>query len=419
MNNAMAAPSPRDPQGGEAPTTLMLVLPLPLYSVRGARMIDAQARNGICRWLDNFDRIIYCLPLLEVESAPADAVPLDEAGFSGRVTIEALPNRRHLGGFMTALPATAARLDRLIDRATHLSFAIGGLFGDWAAVAALRAAKKKRKFSVWTDRVESAVTAFHASRSTGAKRLYWTGVAFAMKHYERLVISRAAVGLFHGADCYAAYAQFNPASHIVHNIHLSETARIDPEELARKQRRTGTRYRIVYAGRAHADKGVSDWIATLALLANATIDFTATWYGDGPELEMARSAVAAAGLDQRVDFAGALKDRDAMMRHIREADIFLFCHKTPESPRCLIEALISGTPIVGYGTDYSRDLIAEDGGGVLTEGDPATLAAALIALCGNRQELAALMGQAARSGHHMTDTGVFRHRSDLIKAATV
>lgn len=418
MNDAMAM-SPRDTQRGAAPTALMLVLPLPLYSVRGARMIDAQARNGILRWLDNFDRLLYCLPLLEVEAAPADAIPLDEAGFGGRVTIEALPNRRHIGGFMMALPATAARLDRLIDQATHLSFAIGGLFGDWAAVAALRAAKKKRKFSVWTDRVESAVTAFHASRSTGAKRLYWGGVAFAMKHYERMVISRAAVGLFHGADCYAAYARFNPESHIVHNIHLSETARIDAEELERKQRRTSERYRIVYAGRAHADKGVSDWIETLSRLARADVEFTATWYGDGPELESARAAVTAAGLDQCVAFAGALKDRDAMMQHIREADIFLFCHKTPESPRCLIEALISGTPIVGYGTDYSRDLTAEDGGGVLTEGDPEALAAALIALCGDRRRLAELMGQAALSGHHMTDTGVFRHRSDLIKAASV
>lgn len=408
-----------DGRGERISTTLMLVLPLPLYCVRGVRMIDAQARNGICRWLENFDHLLYCLPLLEVDAAPPSAIPLDEESFGGRVTIEALPNRRVFGGFMRALPSTSARLDGLIDQATHLSFAIGGLFGDWAAVAALRAAKKKRKFSVWTDRVESEVTRFHASRSKGAKRLYWTGVAFAMRHYERVVISRAAVGLFHGADCFAAYSKFNEHSHIVHNIHLSETARIGPAELESKQRRTSESYSIVYAGRAHADKGVADWIDALAGLASAKVDFVATWHGDGPELEAARAAVSAAGLDGRVSFPGALQDRDQMMRHIREADIFLFCHKTPESPRCLIEALISGTPIVGYGTSYSRDLVAEHGGGVLTDADPAALTAALEKLCGDRARLARLMGDAASSGYHMTDTSVFKHRSDLIKVASV
>ena len=44
----------------------------------------------------------------------------------------------------------------------------------------------------------------------------------------------------------------------------------------------------------------------------------------------------------------------------------MFCHKTPESPRNLIEALVSGAPIVGYDSPFPRDLIAAHGGGVLT-----------------------------------------------------
>ena len=52
------------------------------------------------------------------------------------------------------------------------------------------------------------------------------------------------------------------------------------------------------------------------------------------------------GLTQ-ITFLGGL-DHDQLLRELKARDVFVFCHKIPESPRCLIEALQCGVPIVGY-----------------------------------------------------------------------
>ncbi|WP_375427107.1 glycosyltransferase [uncultured Sphingomonas sp.] len=399
-------------------STLLLVLPLPVYGSGENGLIDRQAHNGIHRWLDNFNSLIICMPALGVEVAPADVVALRESDFDGRVRVIRLPNSRAPLSFARSLRGVSAILDELVDQSTHLSFAIGGLFGDWAAIAALRAHRKGRTFSIWTDRVESEVTRFHASTSRGVRRIYWSAIAFAMKRYERLIVRRATIGLFHGADCYAAYARFSRAPHLVHDIHLGESDRIAPAELDAKIARPNGPLRIIYAGRAHAEKGIFDWIETLSTIARRGVEFTAHWYGDGPALEAARVAVSSAGLDQSIFLPGAIYDRELLLRKIREADIFLFCHKTPESPRCLVEALISGTPIVGYDSAYPRDLIKRHQGGMLTEGEPQRLADVIERLAIDRSMLASLIRTAGADGHPFNDTEVFRHRSDLIKAAT-
>jgi glycosyltransferase involved in cell wall biosynthesis len=96
--------------------------------------------------------------------------------------------------------------------------------------------------------------------------------------------------------------------------------------------------------------------------------------------------------------------------------VFLFCHNTPESPRCLIEALIAGTPIVGYDSAYAADLIKEAGGGVLVPiGATARLAQSLTDLAKDRTTLAGLMTAARQDGLPFDDVTAFAHRSELIK----
>jgi glycosyltransferase involved in cell wall biosynthesis len=396
----------------------MLVLPLPVYRSPEGLFIDAQAYNGLHHWLTNFGKMILCLPELPIASAPANVVPLPPEAFDGRYRIVCLPDRRRPIGFFRDLASVTRTLDAALDESTHRCFAIGGLFGDWGAVAALRAHRKRLASSVWADRVESQVTRFAAQHSHGPRKLLRLSTAIAMKYFERAVIRRTALGLFHGADCYEAYARFSASPHIVHNIHLSSSARISPDALAAKVEHRRGPMRIVYAGRAHAEKGVLDWVETLRRIAAQGVAFDATWYGDGPDLAAARAAVSQAGLERQIAFPGAMHDRSALMRALREADMFLFCHKTPESPRCLIEALISGTPIIGYDSAYPRDLIHKHQGGRLTEGNPTALADAVVGLTADKMALGALTRNAAADGYPFTDEEVFRHRADLIRAAT-
>ncbi len=400
-----------------APDSLLLVLPLPIYAVGNTLYLDTQACNGLRLWLENFATVTLCCPVLNVTEPPAMTSDVTELLPTKALEIHCLPAAWTPGGFVRHLPRTRTLLRDLIARATHLQFAIGGLWGDWGAVAALLAARDGREAAVWTDRVESQVMAFQARQYSGVRRLYRRLNAALAVRLERYVIRRSAMGLFHGMDTYHAYAQHSRDGHLVHDVHLGADSRILPEDLALKlMRPTGRTIEIVYGGRVHPDKGVADWIETLALLVVSGTKFRATWFGDGSELASARESVARLGLGGHISFPGPSADRDALMRAFRAADLFLFCHKTLESPRCLIEALLSGTPIIGYDSPYPRDLIAAHGGGVLTGGSPAALAAALNAIAAAPDRLAPLTEAAAKDGHPLIDADVFRHRSELIKS---
>jgi colanic acid/amylovoran biosynthesis glycosyltransferase len=400
----------------EPVSSLLLILPLVVHQRDGRVFIENQAGNGLAQWLRHFARMTLGVKLAAGAAPPAGSVAIDTLGLGDRLSVVLLPTAWTPLGHLRAYPSIRRRLRDLIDRHDYLQFALGGAWGDWGAVGALLAAKKERKASVWTDRVESEVMRIEAQRFTGLKRLYRGMNARLARSLERRAISRSTLGLFHGNDTFNSYRGFSPHPFLVHNIHLKPADRIPDERLSAKiaAAREGV-LDIVYAGRVHPDKGVTDWIETLRLAADAGVPFRARWFGDGPQLDEARATVDRLGLADRISFPGQLVDRDALLEALRDAHVMLFCHLTPESPRCLIEALVSGTPIVGYGSAYPEDLIAEHGGGVLTAMAPAALARELVRLDGDRAVLAALIGQAAQDGRDMNDEAVFAHRAHLMK----
>jgi glycosyltransferase involved in cell wall biosynthesis len=119
----------------------------------------------------------------------------------------------------------------------------------------------------------------------------------------------------------------------------------------------------------------------------------------------------------RVSFPGAEKDHKRILQHLKQADLFVFCHLTPESPRCLIEALMSGLPIVGFESAYALDLLeGKPGGRFVPMGADAELADHVLAILGNEQELARMTQAARLAGSEFSDVAAFRRRSDFIKA---
>ena len=218
-------------------------------------------------------------------------------------------------------------------------------------------------------------------------------------------------------DCYKAYASYSSNPHVVHDIHIEADARISDHELNKRLSRSTGPLRLVYAGRVHSDKGVLDWIDALAIAARDGVDFTATWFGGGPELDAARARIHQLGLASKVVFPGPL-DLPQLMRELRTFDAFVFCHKTPESPRCLMEALICGLPIIGYDSSYARDLI-QNGGGMLSPiHDPRSLARSLFAIQ-DRATLSHLSRCAAIDGQKFTAESAFCDRSRLMKTIRI
>lgn len=398
--------------------SLLIYAPVPLVRTPDGLYLEDQACNGLRLWTEHFDRLTTMHPVSD-GPLPESWVPITSVGKNlDRIEVLPLPMAYRPDQFLRHYRATRNLIRKEIGKADYLAFSIGGLAGDWGSVAAWQAHRAGRDFAIWTDRVESEVV----RRTASSGDLWRRRMRARLEHrpmwwWEQFIIRRAALGLFHGKETFDTYAPYCRQPQLVHDIHIKAAEHIPVTELAAKQDSAGQGpLRIVYSGRASAMKGPQDWVAVLAALDGAQVDFQATWLGDGPELADMQARVAQAGLEKRVDFAGFVRDRAAVFKHLREAHVFLFCHKTPESPRCLIEALVSGTPIVGYDSAYPADLIAAHGGGHLVPlGDVPALSAAVAELAQDRKRLGDMIGRAFLDGQGYTDDAVFRHRCDVIK----
>ena len=404
---------------GGAGASLLIFAPVQLYrGADGRLMLENQACNGLRLWAENFDRVIAVMPLVEGPVPPA-WVPLEAVGPGlARIEIETVPIAWRLRPFLKALPAVRRKFRARIAEADYCGFSLGGLVGDWGAVGCQVAHAMGRPFFVWTDRVESQVERGTARTAPTLRRRLKARLTWrAMAALERWAIRRADLGLFHGRETFEAYAPYSRDPQLVHDIHIRKQDRIGPEALAAKVAAAGAGpLRIAYVGRADAMKGPLDWVAVLERLAAKGVDFRAEWLGNGDEVPAMAARIAAAGLGERVALRGFVADRAAVLEAYRGAQVFLFCHRTPESPRNLIEALVSGTVLVGYDGAFARDLIQAQGGGVLRPmGDIEGLAGVLADLAGDRARLAALIGRAAADGAPFNDEDVFRHRSELIR----
>lgn len=397
--------------------TLLIYAPVPVYRTDGAIFVEDQAINGLRLWSQHFDEVIVMFP--EAPGPPPQgwspvtpgAAPLE------RVRIETLPMAYRPDQFLRHLGPTRRRIKELIGEAHYVSFAIGGLFGDWGAVGCLVAHAQHRPYGVWTDRVESEVTRRMSESGSLKSRLRARLYHRPMAMLERHVISKAHLGMFHGKETYDAYAPWCVNPHVVHDIHIAVSDHISEAQLARKVASAAEGpLRIVYAGRADPMKGPLDWVSILIGLHARDVDFRATWLGDGSEFEAMQTRIAEAGLSDRITMPGFVTDRAQVLDAYREAHVFLFCHKTPESPRAPIEALISGTVLVGYDGAFVRDLTERRQSGLFRPiGDLEGVTEDLALLAQDRAGLAKRMEDACCDGAPFDDVSVFKHRCDLIK----
>ncbi|MFV0244049.1 MAG: glycosyltransferase [Qingshengfaniella sp.] len=396
---------------------LLIYAPVPVYRQDGVDFLERQAANGLRLWAQNFAGVISMNPQAPGPPPPGWVPATEIAPWLDRVRMEPIPMAYRPDHFLRHLWPARHRIGALIDEARYLSFAIGGLFGDWGAVACYMAHRRGRPFAVWTDRVESEVTRLEMAAQRARTRWRARLTHGPMARMERDVIKKAPLGLFHGRETYDTYASYSRNPHLVHDIHVAAENHIPPDRLARKIATAGVGpLRIIYAGRAEPMKGPLDWIETLIALEAQGVPFQATWLGDGSERPEMMARIAAAGLDHCIATPGFVSDPSVVLEALRDAHVFLFCHKTPESPRSPIEALISGAVLVGYDGGFVRDITAErQSGRFVAIGDRDGLVAELAALDRDRDRLAGLMHLAVEDGAPFDDVTVFRHRSDLIK----
>ncbi|HBB31979.1 MAG TPA: hypothetical protein DDZ80_04630 [Cyanobacteria bacterium UBA8803] len=402
---------------------ILLVMPVPFRKIEGQLGFDQQTCKGLVRWAENFEQVVMACPTLPEDMAAKTAPittwqPISDLPCAERVELVELPYAYKLPDFIQTYKSTRQLLKAKIQECQYLCFGIAGLIGDWAAIAGLEAIKLGRAYCIWADRVEYEVIRRTWKELPLKRRIKEFVTLPLIKPYQRYLLSRCDLGLFQGQDCYTAYSLFCKQPHCVYNVHTQKSDQIDALSLDNKLKSvlSNEPLRICYAGRAAEMKGPLYWLRVVHRVCQAGVNLQATWLGDGPLLPQMKELVRELNIANRVNLLGFVDDHHQILQVMRENHIFLFCHKTPESPRCLVESLVSGCPIVGYGSPYSEGLIYPHGGGAFVPlNNWQKLGDLLVELNSDRARLSQLIKTAALSGQKFDQETVFQERSNLIK----
>lgn len=403
-------------------SSLLLEIPVPFSRTEGGKyLVESQALNGLRCWSDNFERLTVCAPVIPESQANQASIQWADpsALLSERnIKFEPLPWGYHPLDYLLHRKSVTQRFRSLINDHNYLCFSNLGDVGAWGNIAAGVARQLNRDYSLWFDWVIHEMP--QPTNTSILKQLRQYISRHNSKYQTYKAIRGCSLGLFHGKTVFDAYSPICKESHVVHDIHMNKRDAISDDALSDKIASIKTRsdLRIGYVGRVHPMKTPDEWIEVIqqAKQKLGAHRLHATWLGNGPLLEHAVGKVMTDGLENNINFAGFVSDRESIRSFLQQIDVFLFCHVTPESPRCLIEALISGTPIIGYESSYARDLVGDRGGALLSDiHDTQTLADYLYHLAEHREELSLLVEAAATSRALYNDEAVFEHRSHLIK----
>ena len=150
---------------------------------------------------------------------------------------------------------------------------------------------------------------------------------------------------------------------------------------------------VIAAGRLSPEKGFGVLIDAAARVCadNPAVGFVL--FGEGDERAALEAQVAARGLTRRFRMPGFTPDLD---RTLPWADVVVLSSFTEGLPNVLLEASAAGVPVVGTAVGGVPEVIADgETGYVVPPRDPATLAAKLTRLLGDR-DLRRAMGDAGR-----------------------
>ena len=140
-----------------------------------------------------------------------------------------------------------------------------------------------------------------------------------------------------------------PDGGIVSSLVVPDEIRMPPgEEPGRPggQRRT---FRLVYAGRLAAGKGVEDLFGAVAALVSGAagpgLDVELDLLGDGPARPGLEREAARLGLASRVTFAGHIADRAVYLERMSRADLFVTASPAEGFPKTVLDAMAVALPV--------------------------------------------------------------------------
>jgi glycosyltransferase involved in cell wall biosynthesis len=136
---------------------------------------------------------------------------------------------------------------------------------------------------------------------------------------------------------------------------------------------------VLYVGRLDREKSVDRVLAAFERVAGTVPRARLVLVGQGTQGEELRRTAARLHAGGRITFAGVCPHQD-LPTHYRAADLFLFASETETQGLVLAEAAACGLPAVAVDAPGSAEVVHDGDTGLLTKGDPATLAEAAIGL---------------------------------------
>ena len=398
---------------------LLLVIPPVVRVVDGIYEVEADFSNNVRMYLKNFDHVTFACPTISTEkdSGIIRSLPLCKIQNCDRLSYISLPYAYREDRYLRHYLATKKLLISEITKADYLLFSPHAKY-DWSALANLLAIKMKRSYGFESDWDQASVARFNLQTMPfGLKKIrkiIWT---YSLSNTLRKCLSNSSVALLQGQDVFDAYKDVAPNPQKVLNVQVSPEDYI-PSALLKSKRASieeGKTLKISYAGRMISMKGPLDWLRAIGRACEADVNLQATWYGDGTLMPQMLEEIERLGITKNVNLAGIVS-REEIMTNLHKTDIFLFCHMTGKSPRCLGEALAAGCSLIGYGTAYSRDLVRTYGGGEFTNiGNWQALAEIIRSLDRDRSRLSRLVKSASASGKLLDRDTAIQNRIEHVK----
>ena len=155
------------------------------------------------------------------------------------------------------------------------------------------------------------------------------------------------------------------------------------KESIRRKFRCGEGPLLIFVGRLVHEKGIQDYIDTVAILSKELPEISALVIGEGPDRHTFEAHAEFLGITKKIHFLGWVES-NRVPDFMAAADIFVGPSRTAENGWVeaqgitFIEAMLAGTPVIGSNIGGISDAVINEKTGLLVdEQSPNQLAAAI------------------------------------------
>lgn len=190
-------------------------------------------------------------------------------------------------------------------------------------------------------------------------------------------IQRAIGVQCNGLPTFDAYRRICNNAHLYFDSRIEESMMPSDQQLSSKLRsREARAVHLLFSGRLDRMKGVDDLPKIATLLRSRGVSFVMSICGDGECAPDLAGEIVARGLSDFVHLRGNLDFKSELVPLvIKEADLFVCCHRQGDPSCTYLETMSCGVPIAGYGNEAWAKLSRfSDTGWSSPSGDPDALA---------------------------------------------